>query len=53
MTYVFEYPDDVYWAHGYFHKEVDDDYVHIKERRCKPNKPPYMNSDLRKAVYTR
>ena len=53
MSYVFDDPDDVYWAHEYLLKEIIDEHVPVKERRCRPNKPPFMNSDLRKAIYTK
>ena len=51
VSYVFEDPDDVYWAHETLIKEVIDEHVPIKERRSKPNKPAFMNSELRSAVY--
>ena len=50
-SYVFEDPDDVYWAHETLIKEVLDEHAPIKERRSKSNKPAFMNSELRSAIY--
>ena len=52
-SYAFDDPDNVYWAHEYLLNEVIDEDVPIKERRCEPNKPPFMNSELQKAIYTK
>ena len=53
ISYVFDDPDDVYWAHEYLLKEVIDEHVPMKERRSKTNKPPFMNCELRRAVYAK
>ena len=53
ISYVFDDPDDVYWAHEYLFKEVIDEHVPMKERRSKTNKPPFMNCELRRAVYAK
>ena len=53
ISYVFDDPDDVYWAHEYLFKEVVDQHAPMKERRSKTNKPPFMNCELRRAVYVK
>ena len=53
IFYVFDDPDDEYWANEYLFKEVIDEHVPMKERRSKTNKPPFMNCELRRAVYAK
>ena len=53
ISYVFDDPDDVYWAHEYLFKEVVAQHALMKERRSKTNKPPLMNCELRRAVYVK
>ncbi|KAK3097542.1 hypothetical protein FSP39_010594 [Pinctada imbricata] len=51
VAYVFDDPDDVYWAHETLLKDVVDDHIPVKERRNKTNKPAFMNCEPRRAIY--
>ena len=50
-AYVFDDVDDIYWAHEWLLTEVIHEHAPIKSRVVKSNKPPYMNGDLKRAVY--
>ncbi|XP_069140974.1 uncharacterized protein [Argopecten irradians] len=51
VAYVFDDTEDVYWAHDKLLREVVDEHIPIKERKPRLNRPPFLNSNLRRAAF--
>ena len=49
VAYVFEYVDDIYWAHESLLADVLDEHAPMKEKYVRTKQCPFMNAKLRKA----
>ena len=49
-AYVFDEADDIYWAHVWLLNDFINLHAPVKERISKPEKPAYVNGNLRRAV---
>ena len=48
---IFDDIDDSYWAYETLVREIVDEHAPQKQKYPKKESPPFMNSELRRAIY--
>ena len=53
MCEIFDDADDAYWAHNELFASVIEEHAPLKTKTIRKNQAPFMNSNLRKAIFQR